>query len=146
MQTEFVSASYIKSMRLLSVCRVLVAVMIAIWVPLAQQGVFRLDLVQEGEFFTTSLAYLAVSFILWVCIRWFAFPYRPQLIASTLLDIAFLGMLMFFAGGSRSSLSMLLIAPVAAAAVLATRREAVFFAAMATLVGGYSLFYYCLFN
>jgi two-component system, NtrC family, sensor histidine kinase PilS len=134
MQTEFVSASYIKSMRLLSVCRVLVAVMIAIWVPLAQQGVFRLDLVQEGEFFTTSLAYLAVSFILWVCIRWFAFPYRPQLIASTLLDIAFLGTLMFFAGGSRSSLSMLLIAPVAAAAVLATRREAVFFAAMATLV------------
>jgi two-component system, NtrC family, sensor histidine kinase PilS len=134
MQTEFVSNSYLKSIRLLSVCRVLVAVMISIWVPLAQQGAFRLDLAQEDAFFTTSLAYLAVSLALWVCIRWFSFPYRPQLIVSTLLDIAFLGLLMFYAGGSRSSLSMLLIAPVAAAAVLSTRREAIFFAAAAALV------------
>jgi two-component system, NtrC family, sensor histidine kinase PilS len=51
-----------------------------------------------------------------------------------LLDIGFLGLLMFYAGGSRSSLSMLLIAPVAAAAVLSTRREAIFFAATAALV------------
>jgi two-component system, NtrC family, sensor histidine kinase PilS len=134
MQTESVSNSYLKSMRLLSVCRVLVALMISIWVPLAQQGAFRLDLSQEAAFFTTSLAYLAVSLAMWICIRWFSFSFRPQLIISTLLDIAFLGVLMFYAGGSRSSLSILLLAPVAAAAVLSTRREAIFFAATATLV------------
>jgi two-component system, NtrC family, sensor histidine kinase PilS len=134
MQTEVVPDNYLKSMRLLSVCRVLVAVMISIWVPLAQQGAFRLDLAEESAFFTTSLAYLAVSLGLWVCIRWFSFPYRPQLISSTVTDILFIGLLMSYAGSSRGSLSILLIAPVAAAAVLSTRREAMFFAATATLV------------
>jgi two-component system, NtrC family, sensor histidine kinase PilS len=133
MQTEVLDA-YLKSMRLFAVCRVVLALIIAIWVPLAQQGAFKLEFTNEAKFFTVSLAYLAISLLLWVMNRWFNPGYKVQLLVGTLLDIGFIGLLMFNAGGARSSFAVLLIAPVAAAAVLATRLEAIFFAATATLV------------
>jgi two-component system, NtrC family, sensor histidine kinase PilS len=128
------SLSHWKSIRLLSACRVVLALLIAIWVPLAEQGAFRLELSDEPRFFGVALAYVGVSLAFWAANRGFDLAFKPFLLTTTLLDIAFLGVLMYYAGGVRASFSILLIAPVAAASVLSSRLQAVFFAAAASLV------------
>jgi two-component system, NtrC family, sensor histidine kinase PilS len=133
MQTEVLSG-YVRSMRLFAVCRVVLALLIAMWVPLAQQGAFKLELTNETRFFTIALAYLSIALMIWATNRWLSVGYKAQLLVSTLVDILFIGFLMYHAGGSRNSFAILLIAPVAAAAVLATQVQAMFFAAAATLV------------
>jgi two-component system, NtrC family, sensor histidine kinase PilS len=128
------SLSHWKSIRLLSACRVVLALLIAIWVPLAEQGAFRLELSNEPRFFGVALAYVGVALLFWAANRWFNLSFKPQLLTTTLVDIAFLGLLMHDSGGVRASFAILLIAPVAAASVLSSRLQAVFFAAAASLM------------
>ncbi len=129
-----VSSSHQQSLRLLSAARVLLAVLIAIWIPLAEQGTFRLEFSDPEQFFTVSIIYLAMALTLWALNRTLKGAHQLQLVMSTLIDILILGILLYFAGGAKTSFAILLLAPVAAASVLATQKQALFLAAAASLV------------
>ena len=121
-------------MRLLSASRVILAILIAAWVPLAQRGAFRLEFSNDGNFLRTALIYFFLSLVFWAINRWRKEPFVGQLLTTTLVDIVALGLLLHFVGGIRASFALLLLAPVAAASVLATRLQAMFFAAAVSLV------------
>lgn len=84
-------------------------------------------------FSVTAVAYAAAALAAQFVIEQRRFPYRAQVYALSLVDIAGIGLLMHAAGGVTSGLGMLLVVAVAGTCLVASGRAGVFFAALASI-------------
>lgn len=127
-------SAYWNSLRYLAVARLLIAgILTAIVPPYVKR--FENSLLQDAAlFFVAAAAYIIFAFLALVIVAKVRRYFVLQLWVHVLIDFAFLGILVFAAGGPRSGFGLLLIAPVAGAAILLSLRSALFIAATASII------------
>ncbi len=84
-------------------------------------------------FYFADTAYLIISLLSLLTIRWRLLPFNTQVYFHVMMDIAAITLLMYASGGVRSGLGMLLVVAIAGGSLLMEGRTARLFAAIATL-------------
>ena len=128
------SLAYWDSLRYLAVARLLIAgILTAVVPPYVKR--FEIGLLQNvALFFAAAAGYVVFALLALVVVAKIRRRFTVQLWVHVLLDLAFLAMLVFAAGGPRSGFGLLLVAPVAGAAILLSLRSALFVAAIASVI------------
>ncbi len=84
-------------------------------------------------FYGVDVAYLIVSLLSLLTIRWRLLPFNTQVYLHVMMDITAITLLMYASGSVRSGLGMLLVVAIAGGSLLMEGRTARLFAAIATL-------------
>ncbi len=122
-----------RSLRWFAWARLVVAAVLAAWVPLLR-GIGGVDDgFDAGPFGRWALLYLVAAVAIVATSRPGRLPLRTLAAVQVAIDLVGLMLLIHAAGGVRTGLAILLILPTAGAAILLSARLALFFAALAAL-------------
>ena len=132
--SESVAGSYWNSLRFLAIARLLIAGILTAVVP-AYVKRFEVGLLQNvALFFATAAIYVVFAFIALVVVIRLRRYFNVQLWIHVVMDLVFLAILVFAAGGPRSGFGLLMVAPIAGAAVLLSLRSSLFIAATSSII------------
>lgn len=121
-----------RALRLLNIYRFFIAIIfVAIFYTIHDH--FWLNNSQISLYNQTSIIYLIFAIIAIICTWWERPAINISLPTQTILDIAFIIVLMFTMGGSKSGFGLLLIITIAGASLVSQGRLALFYAAIATI-------------
>jgi two-component system, NtrC family, sensor histidine kinase PilS len=128
-----IADSYWHSLKYLAVARLLIAGVMTVFLPTYVKRVEGALLQDSTRFFFIAGLYVLVAAVLLVLIPRFKPRFLSQLLVHVTVDLIFVGLLVFTAGGPRSGFAILFVAPAAGAAILAPLMWALLVAAIATI-------------
>ncbi len=121
------------SLRSLAIARLMIAAILVLVLP-AYVRRFETNLVQDSNLFLVSSGlYIVFAIVAWFSLERYRKWFSAHLTLHLLVDLSFLSIFVFAAGGPRSGFGLLMMAPVAGAAILIPLRWALFTAAVATV-------------
>lgn len=126
------TAIHWRALSLINIYRIILA-LIFIAIFYTAQDKFWLENNQIELYHQTSIAYLLFAIIASICTTLKRPAINISLPVQTILDIAFIIVLMFAMGGSKSGLGLLLIITITGASLVSQGRLALFYAAVATI-------------